>query len=69
MMRLYAIAPSELFNSVEDLNYIIPNTGPPQFNFSQFHWNQEISLQEAVSKLEKTMYPFKEVSENCISLQ
>ena len=62
MMRLYTIAPSNMFNTTDDLNYHIPNTGPPHFDFSRFHWNKEISLQEAVSKLEKTMYPFKEVS-------
>lgn len=63
MMRLYAIAPSNLFNTTDDLNYHIPHTGPPHFDFSRFYWTKEISLQEAYAKLEKTMYPFKEVSE------
>lgn len=60
LMRIYAIAPSSLVNSTEDLTYVIPSD-PPEFNFSHFKWNREIPLKEAISKLEKTMYPFKEV--------
>lgn len=60
LMRLYAIGPSILFNSTDNMSFPIP-AEPSQFDFDQFKWNREIPMQDAIDLLEKTMYPFKEV--------
>lgn len=60
LMKIYSTSPSVLINSTENIQFVIPSD-PPQYNFSQFKWNREIPLKDAISKLERTMYPFKEV--------
>ena len=64
-MKLYSANPSIVFNETEDVTLYIPDRQPP-YNFDQFVWDQEISVEEAISKIEITMYPFKEV--HCIAI-
>lgn len=62
-MRVYAINPSTEFQGIHNMTYVLP-TDPPQVDISSFKWDREISLEEATSRLEKTMYPFKEVTKS-----
>ena len=60
-MKLYSSGPSILFTDKTDVSIEVPDS-QPVYPFHQLSWNNDISVDEAVIKLEKTLYPFKEVS-------
>lgn len=59
---MYSTDPSIMFNDTQRVSIEIPDN-QPQYDFTKHTWTKEIPLEEAISKLEKTMYPFKEVSQ------
>ena len=60
-MKLYSASPSIMFTDNTDVSIEVPDS-QPVYPFHELSWNNEISVDEAVIKLEKTLYPFKEVS-------
>ena len=56
LLRLYAPVPSAL----PDPNLSVPHEQKP-YDFDSLFWDFEIPLNETISTIEKTMYPFKEV--------
>ena len=59
-MKLFSTSPSQMFYSIDNVTITLP-IGQPNYNFEQIKWNEEISVEEAFSRIEKIMYPFKEV--------
>ena len=59
-MKLYSTGPSVVFNDTMEVTIEIP-MDEPVYNFDQFKWDKEITLEEARRVLEITFYPFKEV--------
>lgn len=59
-MKMYSANPSVIFNDTENVTLYIPDRQLP-YDFDQFVWDQEMPVEEAISKIAKTMYPFKEV--------
>ena len=60
-MRISSVAPSFMFTGKTE--QAVPLPGKDEgYNFDALKWNEgEISVEEATSRLEKKMYPFKEV--------
>ena len=61
-MAMYSTGPSIIFNDTQRVSIEIPDS-QPQYDFTKHTWTKEIPHEKAISKLEKTMYPFKEVSQ------
>ena len=60
-MKLFSAAPSFKFTGKDRQAVEIPNSQRP-YDFDKLKWDDgAISVQEAYSVIEKTMYPFKEV--------
>lgn len=60
-MKIFSAAPSFKFTGSDSQGVEIPDTQMP-YNFDKHKWNDgAISVGEAFSRIEKTMYPFKEV--------
>lgn len=60
-LNLFSAGPSIMFTDEINVSIEIPDS-QPVYSFNKLTWNNEITLDEAVIKLEKTLYPFKEVS-------
>ena len=59
-MKLYSTGPSIVFNETMEVTLEIP-VDEPTYDFNQFKWDKEITVEEARRVLEVTFYPFKEV--------
>lgn len=60
-MKLFSAAPSFRFTGRDSQGVVIPDS-QPDYDFDKITWNDgDISVDEAFSRIEKTMYPFKEV--------
>ena len=56
LLRLYASIPSALHDHTTG----VPHDQQP-YDFDKLKWDYEISKEEGISRIEKKMYPFKEV--------
>ena len=67
-MKLFSAAPSFKFTGSDRQGVEIPDS-QMAYDFGKLKWNEgEITVEEAFSTIEKTMYPFKEVLA-CVIIQ
>ncbi len=60
-MRIASVGPSFTFTGKSEQQVVLPDK-EVEYKFDDLKWNEgEISVKEAISRLEKKMYPFKEV--------
>lgn len=61
-MSLRAVEPSSVMENGTETNMDVV-----EYDLDQIQWEREIPLTEAVDILERTMYPFKKVTNSAVS--